>query len=389
MKKKLCWVAVTVLLLVSGLITYGFVNRLSFVRILSFDRYDNGNHVVNLLTWESDKKADEYQVIVYDKDQNIAFEETTDDTKINLDEVVFDLNERLMIEVIAKKKSGIQVKSDLYSTIWKEEVKKVAPVKSNRESGEVAGRKSIILTTITPGADIYYTIDGSDPALNGKLYEEAIPLKESIVLHAIAKKDGYEDSSIQSFAYEVTSTDPIVYLSPSTQEHNKGIRGSGYTNEEEVMNKITDVVEKQLKKNHVTVYRNKPTMTSKGSIYDSNKYDVDLHLAIHSNASPNSNKGRHSGVETWIYDETCIEAEKIAQKLQEAIMNIYYNRYGDRGVLYSVDIGGLGETDPNKVTNGILMELAFHDNWNDAIWMVQNIEKIGLTIADTIIDYYQ
>ncbi len=386
-KRKVVLVGTIVLV---GIVLFGFwFYTRPTLKILSFERYFDGQKVVSILHWDYDKKVKEYAITVYDEDYNVALEVTTNDHEVDLADAVFEEDARFMVEVVAKEKNGRTTKSNLYSTTWKKEINKVAPVKSSRESGTVQGRKTITLTTKTPEAEIYYTIDGSDPALNGKLYQEPIALDQTMLLSTIAVRDGYQDSDVSSYSYEVTSLDPVIYLSPSTQEYNSGIRGSGYTTEEEMMNKVADVVEEKLKKHHFTVYRNKPTMTAGSSASDSLKKDVDLHLAIHSNASPEGEEGEYIGVETWIYDQTCTEAKAIAEKLQEAVFSVYYNRYGNRGVLYSVDIGGLRETNPAYVHNGILIELAFHDNWNDAVWIVRNIDKIGTVLADALIDYYQ
>ena len=40
------------------------------------------------------------------------------------------------------------------------------------------------------------------------------------------------------------------------------------------------------------------------------------------------------------------------------------------------------------VANGALIEVAFHDNYEDAMWMVEKMEEIGQNIANSIISYY-
>lgn len=357
--------------------------------ILSFHRYDNGKEIESILSWSPVEKVKEYKITCFDKYQNVLLETTSKKEKIDIQNSQLMEEERFFVTVQAIKQNGKTVTSNQYGTSWKKEQKKVSVVTSNREDGKVKGRKKIKLKTASPNATIYYTLDGSLPNTDSEKYIEPIELKKSVMIKAIATKEGYEDSDIATFMYEVTSTNPVVYLSPSTQTYNVGIKGTGYTNESEMMNQIADVVEPILKKNKIEVYRNKPTMTAALSIRDSRKLDVDLHLAIHSNASPESKKGSYTGVETWVYDKNCVEAEEIAKKLQQSIVDLYYNRYGDRGVLYSREIGGLKETNPYNVNNGILLEVAFHDNWNDAVWIVKNVEKIGKAIAEVIIAYYK
>ena len=94
------------------------------------------------------------------------------------------------------------------------------------------------------------------------------------------------------------------------------------------------------------------------------------------------------GVETWVHDYTEEKAIEIADLIQSALMKIYYNPKGNRGVKYSNPFGGMCETDPKNVTNGVLVEIGFHDHYNDAKWMVDNQKKIGYAIADAVASYF-
>ena len=46
------------------------------------------------------------------------------------------------------------------------------------------------------------------------------------------------------------------------------------------------------------------------------------------------------------------------------------------------------ETSPKNVTNGVLVEIAFHDHYKDAKWIVDNQKKIGYAIADAVASYF-
>ncbi len=361
------------------------------INILSFERLDHGQIITNVLSWSklNNKNADKYRITLYDINNNIILKTMSENNTVNIDNLVLENNQRFFIEVEATTKNGNTVTSQQYSATFKKPLKKVGPIKSSRQSGKISGRKQISLSTITKGATIYYTTDGSTPNSSSQKYTEPITINHNMIIKAIALKDGFTASDEVTFTYELISNRPIIYLSPSTQKHNKGIKGSGYTNEREMMNKIADVVEKYLKKYNIVVYRNRPTMTSTTSVLDSQKYDVDLHLAIHSNASPDNVKGRYRGIETWVWDSSCKESIRIANILQKELMSIYPNKQYDRGVLYSVETGGLKETNPDNVNNGILIEVGFHDNWQDAKWIVNNIEKIGQSIAQGVINSYK
>ena len=81
---------------------------------------------------------------------------------------------------------------------------------------------------------------------------------------------------------------PIIYLSPSTQEGNPYITGSG--SEEYNMNLLADAMEPYLLSSGIQYRRNTPEMTAGSSIRQANEGYYDLYLALHSNAAPPQNR---------------------------------------------------------------------------------------------------
>ena len=75
---------------------------------------------------------------------------------------------------------------------------------------------------------------------------------------------------------------PVIYLSPSTQEWNAYVTGSG--SEEYHMNQLADALVPYLWSNAIRYQRNRPDMTAASSIREGNAGDYDLYLALHSNA---------------------------------------------------------------------------------------------------------
>ena len=78
---------------------------------------------------------------------------------------------------------------------------------------------------------------------------------------------------------------PRIFLSPSLQPYNE-YYGSG--NEQEYMNKLADAMIPYLRTNGIQYTRNKIGTNVGQSIRDSNAGYYDLHLALHSNAAPES-----------------------------------------------------------------------------------------------------
>lgn len=79
-----------------------------------------------------------------------------------------------------------------------------APTASISSGSKVNIGNSVVLTTSTPEARIYYTTDGSIPSKNSILYHESIQINEDMTIKAIAIKEGYANSEIASFTYRVS-----------------------------------------------------------------------------------------------------------------------------------------------------------------------------------------
>ena len=70
------------------------------------------------------------------------------------------------------------------------------------EPGTYYSGTKITLSTVE-GAYIYYTTDGSDPAVSGELYADAIVLAQDMILKAVAVKEEWVDSEVISYEYYI------------------------------------------------------------------------------------------------------------------------------------------------------------------------------------------
>ena len=73
-----------------------------------------------------------------------------------------------------------------------------------------------------------------------------MPIKNTIIKTYAAKENMY-DSEVNVYEFNVKEKELVVYLSPSNQYSNKGVSQAGYTNERDMMNKLTDYIESNLK----------------------------------------------------------------------------------------------------------------------------------------------
>ena len=172
---------------------------------------------------------------------------------------------------------------------------------------------------------------------------------------------------------------PIIYLSPSTQEGNLFVSGGS---EEYYMNLIADAMEPYLKASGVRYVRNTPDMTAAASIAASNAGSYDLHVAIHSNAAPEGMYGSVRGSLVFYYPGSA-RGQRIAEIMAENLRAIY--PLPDQvEVRTSTTIGELRRTRAPAV----FVELAFHDNRDDAAWIKSSIQTIAENLVLSITEYF-
>lgn len=173
-----------------------------------------------------------------------------------------------------------------------------------------------------------------------------------------------------------------VYISPSTQENNKGV--GNYGTEEYRMHQIADIVYSELKRHGIVVYKATKSMSLNQIVADSNNKNPDLHLAIHSNA----NEGKARGCEVFCYRiNSKYTGYQFAKKIYDRIAAI--TPTSDRGVKQGYNYYGPGKHMYEVAytnASAALVEVAFHDNIEDAKWIISNIKKIGVELAKATLD---
>lgn len=169
-----------------------------------------------------------------------------------------------------------------------------------------------------------------------------------------------------------------IYLSPSTQEFNQYFSGG---NEEEYMNLLADVVQRNLEREGIAVVRNDPNAPLADAIEESNLGDYDLHLALHSNASPTQLAGRLQGTDVYYFPGS-IKAKNFSEILAKNMKTIYPNPR----LVNSRSTTELGELQFTKAP-AVLIEVAYHDNPSDELWIKENLDKIGQVISDSVVEY--
>ena len=173
---------------------------------------------------------------------------------------------------------------------------------------------------------------------------------------------------------------PIIYLSPSTQEYNPYITGHG--SEEYFMNLLADYLEPYLIASGIAFVRNTTDMTAASSIRASNEGNFDLHLALHSNASPEYLSGQLQGTDIYYYPRS--EQGRIAAEIFAQNFRLIYPNPALVNTVPTTSIGEVART----IAPAVLIEVAYHDNWEDALWIENNLPLIASNIAYSLTQFF-
>ncbi len=173
---------------------------------------------------------------------------------------------------------------------------------------------------------------------------------------------------------------PSIYLSPSTQEYN--IYNGDDKSEEYYMNLIADAMEPYLYATGIDFVRNDPQKNVSNSIAQSNAGNYDLHLALHSNASPENIAGKLRGADFYYYTRSLVGKEA-ASTLADNFQNIY----PDPELVKIMPTTGLAEVTRTKAPT-VLVEIAYHDNPEDADWIRGNIDAIARNLVQGLSEHF-
>ncbi len=362
-------------------------NKMSPVSDLKITNPKNGgvlDYSDVILTYEGGDNATEYNIKIYEEKKLIK------KTKIRKNRAVvssdfFEKSKKykFIVEALYKDYEEFTKKDEIEFEMNEKDTLKPAYI--NRHWKNVKKGTTITLNNPNKVGNIYYTLDGSNPEVEGMKYTEPLEILEDTLIKAVVLEPNMNNSYISEYNITIGEKEFYkVYLSPSNQGRNLGVSSTGYTNEKEEMNDLANYIEKRLSGHNIKLYRNSPYANINQWIADSRYLGVDLHLAIHSNASLDH---KSYGIETWI-DEESSQSYSLANLFQNALFDIYYTEeeIANRGVKYA--FGALGEVNNLYVPFGTLLEVAHHDHEKDAAWIMQNKELIANTIADTILKYF-
>jgi N-acetylmuramoyl-L-alanine amidase len=167
-----------------------------------------------------------------------------------------------------------------------------------------------------------------------------------------------------------------IYLSPSMQNHN--MYAYGGTNEMEQCNKIAEHCGNYLRKHGFDVKIAPKGQAMQKSILESNSWNPDLHIPIHTNAL----NGSANGTLVMIYSND----KKNLQPAQCIYKHVFDVTPGTtkRAIQARTDLAELRDTK----STAVYVECEFHDNLAIAKWIIENTQVIGEAIAKGVCEYY-
>ncbi len=167
-----------------------------------------------------------------------------------------------------------------------------------------------------------------------------------------------------------------IYLSPSNQSGNLYTTGS--TNEMVQCDKIAKAAEIALKRSGFSVKVGKSGDTMANRCKESDAFEADIHLPIHTNAFDGKTTG---GTLVMLYKSTT-EHNKAGKALLDAVGKI--SPGSDYALRYRTDLYELNT--PNAMS--LYLEVEFHDTKQGSDWIRNNIKNIGEAIAKGMCSYY-
>ncbi|MEA4987260.1 MAG: N-acetylmuramoyl-L-alanine amidase [Anaerovorax sp.] len=172
---------------------------------------------------------------------------------------------------------------------------------------------------------------------------------------------------------------PSLYLSPSVQDNNNYINGG---TEEYYMNLIVDAMVPYLRASGIEFDRNNPNDSLSQVIAQSNSKYRDLHLALHSNSSPENLSGMLQGPDVYHYAYS-----PSAQRAADLIAKNLENIYPLPNLITVIPTTTLNELRRTKAP-AVLVEIGYHDNYDDAQWIKDNINAIARTLSLSLAEYF-
>ncbi len=171
-----------------------------------------------------------------------------------------------------------------------------------------------------------------------------------------------------------------IFLSPSRQ---KSVIGNGeYGTEAQRMNELGNIIESELERHGIYVEREGNEVETEERVHIANGLNVAAYISLHSNSAPDDWSGCLEGTEIYIPSDDS-ESHKLAVDIYRSMRQI--RGFIDRGVREKNDYVEIkGPKMPR-----CLIEVDYHDSYERACWIMENLTQLGINIAKGILEYFK
>jgi predicted extracellular nuclease len=116
---------------------------------------------------------------------------------------------------------------------------KVQPVTAAPGAGLVESGEQVSLATLTEGATIYFTTDGTEPTASSQVYSTPIEITENTTIKALAVKEGLTNSKVAAFNYIIEKEEVRIHDIQGAG-HYSVYDGLNVSNVEGIVTKVVD-----------------------------------------------------------------------------------------------------------------------------------------------------
>ena len=231
-------------------------------------------------------------------------------------------------------------------------------------------------TSIDSGSDVLVSesVDFSEENSESLSYQENISSEENISSSNEETSSNVSSEEVSDNRYYYFDKQYTIYINPSVQYSN--LYTSSLGNEGKHMNDISKILVSMLDTyTNLEVYSNNtmPGLSLSSSVKESNNVGADYHLALHSNA------GGGKGSEIFYTKSSYNFSKSILDSLNDILP------YKTRGLKDGSK--ALYELKATKAS-ACLLEILFHDEINQAKFIIENKIEIAEAIYEGIVLYF-
>lgn len=176
----------------------------------------------------TDMKVDNYGTVEFKakSGENVSVVRIDNRTGVNGDNFEFKEGDKITVTgVVAEFRGTFQLKPRTDYDFVKDRLV-VRYVQASVEAGKVAKGTKVRLTSGTPDAKIYYTVDGTDPTKESTLYTEPIAVDEKVTIKVIGVKEGLINSEVKTYSYDLlTEADNVQIYDIQGAQHISPLEG--------------------------------------------------------------------------------------------------------------------------------------------------------------------